>query len=90
MTELMSANPCKNPQKPLLLRVSSVEIAHESCFLFRLSVPTMGVGRTEQLTKGCKPTLGEIQEGCNVSKHTAIKYRRALLGDDESEEAINQ
>ncbi len=45
---------------------------------------------TEQLARGCKPTLGEIQEGCNVSKHTAIKYRRALLGDDESEEAINQ
>jgi hypothetical protein len=40
-----TANPYRNSQKPLLLIVSSVKIAHESYFLFRLSVPTMGMGQ---------------------------------------------
>jgi hypothetical protein len=44
MIELMSANPCKNPQKPLLLRLATIRIAQESCLLFQLSVLIMGKG----------------------------------------------
>jgi hypothetical protein len=42
---------------------------------------------SKQMAQGNTPTLDEIMEACQCSKHTAIRYRRAMLGDTPQEES---
>jgi hypothetical protein len=59
----MSANPLKNSKNPYLLMLASVWMAHGSCFLFRVSVPTMGMDHDEQVQRWQAETLTDAQRG---------------------------
>ncbi|HLI90503.1 MAG TPA: hypothetical protein VKV37_17580 [Ktedonobacteraceae bacterium] len=40
---------------------------------------------TEQMAQGNTPTLDDIMDACQCSKHTAIRYHRAIIGETVQE-----
>jgi hypothetical protein len=45
---------------------------------------------TEQVAQGNTPTLDDIMDACQCSKHTAIRYRRTIVGETGQERRTPQ